>query len=84
MIKQKMTPQQIYDYKLGWKIAQNFYRVKIHSDLYHEAMDWCKQNLSKERWDLNVWTDVYEHTFLFEYKHNADEFSAQWPSFVNN
>lgn len=78
-----MTPQEIHDYKLGWKIAQNFYRVRIHSDLHRTATEWCKENLSKERWDINVWTDVYEHTFLFEYKHNADEFKQQWPEFTD-
>ena len=32
---------------------------------------------------MDTWTHVYEHTFIFEYKHDADEFSKQWPKFIN-
>jgi hypothetical protein len=32
---------------------------------------------------MNSWTNVYEHTFLFEKEEHAVEFSQQWPEFTN-
>ena len=37
----------------------------------------------KHQWNVSEYTDVYEDTFLFEYKQDADGFAAQWPKFVN-
>lgn len=78
-----MTPQEISHYKLGWKLAQNFYTVRLHSDIRSRGVDWCKANLTVERWDWSKYSDNYEDTFYFEYKHDADDFKKLWPEYTN-
>ena len=39
--------------------------------------------MHKHQWDISEFTNVYEDTFYFEYKQDANSFAAQWPKFVN-
>ena len=75
------TPQEVFDYKQKWK--PNSYVVRLHSDLDWKGKDWCRKNLKRWQWSMNTWTNVYEHTFLFEKEEHALEFSQQWPRFTN-
>ena len=40
-----MTPQEIFDYKLGWKSYG--FSVPFHSDWEMEYVDFCKENFNK-------------------------------------
>ena len=75
-----MTPVEIFEYKLKWKPG---YTVRLHSDLRSQGKDFCKTQMFKTQWDMTEYTDVYEDTFYFEYKRDANQFAAQWPKFVN-
>ena len=66
------TPQQIYDYKRSW--MPKSYPVKLHSDADWKGKDWCRHNIERWQWSMNAWTDMHEHTFLFEFEEDADEF----------
>ena len=59
-----MSPQEIFDYKLGWKSYS--FSIPFHSDWEMEYRDYCKDNFK--------WTNVYEHTMLFEMIKDADKF----------
>ena len=67
-----MTPQEIFDYKLGWK--SNSFSVPFHSDRYMEYYDWCKEKFNKWEFDVIKWSNVYEHTMVFEKKDHAKIF----------
>lgn len=75
-----MTPQQIDDYKRQWMPG---YTVRLHSDLESQGKEWCKRQLGKEAWHFNKWTNVYEHTFLFENIMAAQNFEMEFGSFAN-
>lgn len=75
------TPQEIFEYKNNWK--QNAFAVRLHSDLDVRGKDWCRKNLERYQWSMTTWTNVYEHTFLFEKEEHAIEFASQWPEFTN-
>jgi Ser-tRNA(Ala) deacylase AlaX len=76
-----MTPQDIFEYKLNWK--PRAYTVRLHSDLHIEGKDWCRKNCERWEWSMNSYTNVYEHTFLFEKEQHGKEFEKQWPKFIN-
>ena len=60
------------------------YTVRLHSDLRSQGKEYCKtQTNPRPQWDIAEYTDVYEDTFYFEYKRDANQFAAQWPKFVN-
>lgn len=67
-----MTPQEIFDYKFGWK--SNAFLVSFHSDHHLKYVDWCNKNFNKWEWDIIKWTDVYEHTMMFEKQMHAKQF----------
>ena len=75
-----MTPVEIFEYKQSWKPG---YTVRLHSDLRSRGKDYCKTQMFKQQWDMSEFTNVYEDTFMFEYKQDADSFSAQWPEYTN-
>lgn len=76
-----MTPIEIFEYKNKWKPG---YTVRLHSDLRREGKDYCKVQMFKHQWDIAEFTNVYEDTYLFEYKQDADSFAAKWDKkFVN-
>ena len=66
-----MTPIEIFEYKLKWSPG---YVVRLHSDLGSQGKDFCKTMMMKQQWDMKTWTDVYEHTFHFEYLQDATMF----------
>ena len=76
------TPQEVHDYKLGW-MMRNHYSVRLHSDLDVRGKTWCRRNLERWQWKMNAWTDVYEHTFLFENKSDADAFRSEFGRFAD-
>ena len=78
-----MTPLEISEYKQRWMARGTCYPVRLHSDLADKGKTWCRKNLERHQWSVTIWTDVYEHTFFFEYKHDADEFTTQWPEYTN-
>ena len=68
-----MTPQEIFDYKLKWKMNEP-YKVIVHSDKEHEGKDWCKEQVEPHKWDFVKWYNMYENIYLFEDKASADRF----------
>ena len=66
-----MTPVEIAEYKQRWKPG---YTVGVHSDNVNEAKAWCRKYLDRHEWSMTEWTDVYEHTFHFEYLQDATMF----------
>ena len=68
-----MTPQEIFDYKLKWK--SNSHIVKFHSDHKMDYYDWCKENFNKWQFDIITWTNVYEHSMIFEKVEDAEMLS---------
>lgn len=70
------TPQDISEYKQRWK--PRGYSVPVHSDLDWRCKDWCRKNLQRHQWSMDVYTDVYEHTFWFELEEHSKLFTEQW------
>jgi hypothetical protein len=58
-----MNPQEIVDYKMKWAPGHS---VELHTDVYYQGLDWCKERLKKHQYDVKKWTDVYYHEFRFE------------------
>ena len=77
-----MTPLEIFEYKKRWQRAGS-YGVRLHSDLRSNGKEFCKIQMFKHQWDLEIYTDNYEDTFHFEYRQDAESFAAQWPEYVN-
>jgi hypothetical protein len=75
-----MTPVEIFEYKQRWKPG---YTVRLHSDLRSHGKDFCKIQMHPQQWDVKTFTNVYEDTFYFEYKQDAESFAAQWPEYIN-
>jgi hypothetical protein len=71
-----MTPQEINEYKMRWR--PDAWSVGLHSDLDWKGKDWCRKNLERWQWSFDKWTDVYEHTFRFEYQSDANAFREQF------
>lgn len=69
-----MTPVEIAEYKQRWMSSGVNHPVGIHSDLRSQAKDWCKVQLNQPQWVHKKYTDVYEDTFYFEYKQDANSF----------
>ena len=76
-----MTPQEIFEYKLKWKPG---YEVKLHSDLRRQAIDYCKIQMFKQQWDIVKFTNVYEDTFVFEYRQDAQSFANHFKEYTIN
>ena len=77
-----MTPIEIFEYKKRW--APRAYTVRLHSDLRSRGKEYCKTQMQKQQWDVNIYTNNYEDTYLFEYKQDADSFISHFdPKFVN-
>ena len=74
-----MTPIEIFEYKNKWKPG---YTVRLHSDLRSRATDYCKVQMLKQQWDVRNYSNVYEDTWMFEYRQDAESFAAQWPEFT--
>ena len=76
-----MLPVEIFEYKNRWKPG---YTVRLHSDLRMSAKDYCRVQMFQHQWDVAEYSYVYEDTYMFEHKLDADSFAAQWnPLFVN-
>lgn len=74
-----MTPIEIFEYKNKWKPG---YVVRLHSDLRSRATDYCKVQMLKHQWDFMKYSNVYEDTWMFEYRQDAESFASQWPEFT--
>jgi hypothetical protein len=49
-----------------------------------KATDYCKVQMMKHQWDVKHYTNVYEDTWRFEHRLDAQSFIAHWESkFVN-
>jgi len=76
-----LLPVEIFEYKNRWKPG---YTVRLHSDLRMSAKDYCRVQMFQHQWDVAEYSYVYEDTYMFEHKLDADSFAAQWePRFVN-
>jgi hypothetical protein len=79
-----MTPIEIFEYKKRWQRNGNYYSVRLHSDLRNDGVEWCKTQLFKQQWDLSIYSNVYEDTYLFEYKQDYVSFIEQFDErFIN-
>ena len=76
-----MTPQEINDHKMRWR--QDAFPVRLHSDLDWQGKDWCRKHLERWQWSMTSWTDVYEHTFLFEHQFDAEAFRDNFGQYAN-
>lgn len=74
-----MIPVEIFEYKQRWKPG---YSVRLHSDLRSQGKDFCKIQMFKQQWDIAEYTDVYEDTFYFEYKQDAESFLAKYRQYA--
>ncbi len=70
-----MTPQDMADYKMRWKMAGG-HRVLSHSDWHIEHKDWCRRNVERQSWSFEIYTGAYEHTFWFELEKDAEAFKS--------
>lgn len=77
-----MTPLEIFEYKKRWQRAGG-YAVRLHSDLRSQGTEYCKVQMFKHQWDLQIHTNVYEDTFHFEYKQDADAFKVKFGKFAD-
>ena len=75
-----MAHKEIFEHKLK---RQAEYCVRLHSDLIDQGKSWCKKHLSSHEWGLNKWTCVYEHTFIFERKEDADAFKETFAEYAD-
>ena len=76
-----MLPIEVFEYKNRWKPG---YTVRLHSDLRMSAKDYCRVQMFQHQWDVDEYSYVYEDTWQFEHKLDADSFTAQWNQlFVN-
>lgn len=76
-----MTPQEISDYKQQW--LKDCFHVRLHSDLVDQGKTWCRRTLERHQWSMSKWTDVYEHTFYFEYQVDANAFKDHFKEWVD-
>ena len=76
-----MTPIEIFEYKKRWE--PKGYVVRLHSDLRSQGKEYCKVQMFQHQWIIKEYTDVYEDTFIFEHKLDADSFAAQWPEYTH-
>lgn len=58
------------------------YAVRIHSDLELTARTWCRQNLETHQWAINLWTNVYEHSFYFEMQYHSQLFEQEFSRWI--
>lgn len=77
-----MTPVELFEYKKRWMRAGG-YPVRLHSDLRSEGKDWCKIQCFTQQWDFKKWSNVYEDTFYFEYKQDAESFRAHFGKYAD-
>lgn len=76
-----MIPQEIFEYKQRWMPG---YTVRIHSDLRNRAIDYCKIQMMQHQWKHREHTNVYEDTFHFENRLDAQSFEAHFEErFIN-
>jgi hypothetical protein len=75
-----MTPQQIFDYKREWMPG---HVVTLHSDLTSAGKDWCKRQCEKQEWHFKSYTDIYQHTFMFENIKAAQNFEMEFAPYTN-
>lgn len=78
--KLKMTPQEIFEYKLAWRPG---YTVDVHSDLHIQCKDWCRKNLNRWEWSMDTYTDVYSHSYYFEHEESANQFKSKFADWVD-
>jgi hypothetical protein len=78
-----MTPQEQSDHKQHWMSSGNNHPVRLHSDLDVQGKDWCRRRLERWQWKMDTYTNVYEHTFYFEFEEDADHFAQLWPEYTN-
>ena len=76
-----MTPLEICDYKRVWFDSAT--EVRLHSDLRLHGIEWCKGHCAQWEFDFTLWTDIYEHTFIFEDSSIAQEFVAHFGEYAN-
>ena len=70
-----MTPQEITNYKTEWmKHCTNLATINEDSDL--QAKRWCRANLKQQEWHFVPYTDVYEHSILFEHAESCEAFEC--------
>ena len=77
----KMTPNEIVDYKRSW--IDTATAVRLHSDLRLHGIEWCKGHCAQWEFGFTLWTDIYEHTFIFEDANIAREFELHFGEFAN-
>ena len=78
-----MKPVEIAERKQRW-MREGGHSVQIHSDLRHQALDYCKIQMFKQQWVHRKYTDVYEDTFFFEQLLDAKAFAYYFKEWVIN
>ena len=78
-----MTPQEIFEHKQRWMSSGDNNPVRIHSDMRHNAKDFCKKSVSSSGWVHRQYTNVYEDTFFFEQEEDAASFRKYFEKWVD-
>jgi len=76
-----MTPLEIFEYKNKWMLESNYY-VVVNEDLDFTGKLWCRQHLKQHEWHFLRYTDMYDHTFVFEKEQDKNSFSQYIESLV--
>lgn len=74
------TPQEQFEYKQKWKPTGH--TVIVHSDLIVKCKEWCRRNCQRWEWSMDLYTDVYAHTFFFEHENAAEEFKEHFKEWI--
>lgn len=75
-----LTPQEVFEYKQGWKPG---IEVNVHSDLHIQCKQWARDNLNRWEWSMDAYTDVYSHTFYFQWPAAAERFRQKFAEWVD-
>jgi len=74
-----MKPLEIFEYKNRWKPG---YVVSVHSDKESVCVKYCKENFQQHIWAYERFTDVYSHSYMFEYQNDAYQFMSKFEDSV--
>lgn len=73
-----MTPLEKFEYKNKW-LQTGGHSCTLHSDLEHQALQWCKQNVRPEKFSRKSYWP-YQITWSFELKEDLEAFMLVFDS----
>ena len=73
---QKVTPQEIFEYKHTW--LRNAHISPIGEWSEYPAKQWCRKNLEQKDWHFISYTAVYEHSIAFRLEEDQKKFEGSF------